>query len=134
MKQFLALSIAALALVAAGCGDDDSGDSSSSGSSSSSSASTSTESSSSAGAAQSGDVKVDIKGFAFNPKDLTVKKGAKITWTNEDTTAHNVVGGDLKSKTLEQGDSYSYTADEAGTIEYVCTFHANMKATLTVTG
>jgi plastocyanin len=133
MKTLLALSAATLALVAAGCGSDDK----SSSDDSSGSAASSSSSSASSGAAQSGDVKVSIKGFAFNPKDITVKKGAKITWTNEDSAAHNVMSdgnGDLKSKTLNTGDSYSYTADEAGTFKYVCTFHANMTATLTVTG
>ena len=137
MKRVLALFIASLALVAAGCGDDDNGGSESSGSSSGSTATeSSSSSSSSSSAAQSGDVAVEIKGFAFLPKDLTVDKGAKITWTNEDTTDHNVVANDdtFKSESLGQGDAFSYTADKAGTYEYVCTFHPNMTATLTVNG
>src|SRR3954447_23722624 len=90
MKRLLAVSIASLAVVAAGCGS--SSDNSSTGSSSSSSGSSTPSGSSSA--AKSGTVAVDIKDFAFNPKDLTVKKGTKITWTNDDSTAHNVVAGD----------------------------------------
>lgn len=133
MKTLLALSAATLALAAAGCGSNDKSSSGSS-SGSSSSGSSSGGGSSSSGAAQSGNVAVTIKGFAFNPDNLTVKKGTKITWTNQDSAPHNVVGGELKSTTLNQGDSYTYTADKAGTISYVCTFHANMKATLTVTG
>ena len=126
MKQLIALTIASLALVAAGCGSDDSSSSDSSGSTSSSSSSSSGSS--------GGGTAVTIKGFQFDPKSLTVKKGTKVTWTNEDTTAHNVVGGDLKSETLNQGDTYTFTADKPGEIDYVCTFHSNMKATLTVTG
>ena len=39
--------------------------------------------------------------IAFDPKDVTVKVGQKITWTNDDTTDHNVTadsGADFKSK------------------------------------
>jgi len=81
-------------------------------------------------------VAVPIKGFAFNPADLTVKKGTKITWTNEDSAAHNVTAGDdtFKSKTLNQGDTFTWTADKAGQWDYVCTFHSNMKGHITVTG
>src|SRR3954454_11905784 len=137
MKHFLALSIAAVALVAAGCGSSNSGSSTSSSSSGSSSsgASSSSSSSSSGGSAKSGAVAIDIKGFAFNPTDITVKKGAKITWTNSDSVAHNVVAGDgtFKSSTLNQGDTFSWTATKAGQWDYVCTFHPNMKAHITVT-
>ena|SRR5689334_2237470 len=128
MKHLLALTIATLALVGAGCGSDDSSSSSSSDSNGSGGAAAPSSSSGGGGTA------VTIKGFAFDPKDLTVKKGTKITWTNEDSVDHNVVGGELKSDSLGQGDTYTFTADKAGKIDYVCTFHPNMKATLTVTG
>jgi plastocyanin len=130
MRALLAIT-ATLALFAAGCGSDDNSSSDSSSSSPDTTAApASTSSSSSSGSANA----VDIKNFAFNPTDTTVKVGQKVTWTNEDTATHNVVSDDgtFKSKDLGQGDTYEFTADKAGTFSYVCTYHPQMKATLTV--
>ena len=38
--------------------------------------------------APSNQVAVNIAGFAFSPSPLTVSKGATVTWTNNDSTAH----------------------------------------------
>lgn len=122
MRALLAV-VTTLALFAAGCGGDDD--------SSSSPEPASTPATPAGGVAADA---VDIKGFAFDPADATVKVGQKVTWTNEDSAAHNVVADDgaFESETLEQGDTFEYTADAAGSFAYVCTFHPNMKATLTV--
>jgi len=130
MRTFIA---ALLVVAVAGCG-------SSGKSTTSSSAPAPSSSSSSGGAASStpaasspaGGKAITIKNFAFNPATTTVKVGQKVTWTNQDSTAHNVTGGPMTSPTLDQGKSYSFTPKKAGTISYVCTFHANMKATLKV--
>lgn len=122
--------IATLAVVAlAGCGSSSNTSSTSSSPSGGGSGATTTTAPASTGG---GATTIRIKGFAFIPASKTVKVGQKVTWTNEDSTAHNVSGGPLRSPTLNQGQSYSYTPTKAGTISYVCTFHANMKATLKV--
>jgi len=36
---------------------------------------------------------ISIKGFAFNPNQPSVAKGATITWTNDDGTTHTVTSG-----------------------------------------
>lgn len=79
-------------------------------------------------------IPVSINGFAFNPSELRIKVGQTVTWTNEDSTAHNVVANDgsFKSETLQKGESFSHTFDKAGTFDYVCTFHAPMKAKIIV--
>jgi plastocyanin len=122
MKKIALAAAATLALGLAACGDDDSSDSGSS---------SSTPATPSGGVAATA---VEIKGFAFNPADTTVKVGQKVTWTNEDSAEHNVIADDgtFKSEDLEQGDTFEYTADKAGTFSYVCTSHPQMKATLTV--
>jgi plastocyanin len=36
------------------------------------------------------EVKIDIKEFMFDPKDLTVAVGTKVTWVNDDQVPHTV--------------------------------------------
>jgi plastocyanin len=114
-----------LALGLAACGGSSGGGSTS--------ASTSAPSSSSSG----GGVQIKMQNIQFSPKDTTVKVGQKVTWTNDDNTDHNVTaesGADFKSKDFGNGATFSFTADKAGTINYVCTIHPGMTGTLTVTG
>ena len=79
-------------------------------------------------------ITVPIKGFAFTPAEITIKVGQTITWTNNDPAPHNVTANDgsFKSETLTNGQSYSHTFDKAGTYDYVCTFHSQMKAKVIV--
>jgi plastocyanin len=84
-------------------------------------------------AAQS--VAVEIKNFAFNPAEITVPVGGSVTWTNDDSTPHTATGQDravLQSGTIAQGESFTQKFDTAGTYEYFCEFHANMKGTIVV--
>ena len=88
------------------------------------------------GAAQSAatGTSVDIKGFAFNPAQVTAKVGDTITWTNDDTTAHTVTWDDnsVDSGNLAQGATFQHKFDAAGTFAYHCKIHPNMKGTITV--
>jgi plastocyanin len=128
---------------AAGCGDDDedTGAASSGGSEPTATAeapaTTEAETTESEPSSSGGDeIKIEMKDFAFAPDKVEGKVGQKVTWTNEDDAPHNAVqqgGGDLKTKTFEKGGSASYTLDEAGTIEYICTVHPQMHGTITVT-
>ena len=130
MRRILLALCAVVALAAAGCG---SSNSSSTSSGSSSGASTSTAAASSSG----GGVTIKMQNIAFDPKAVTVKVGQKITWTNDDSTDHNVTansGPDFKSDNFGKGGTFSFTPTKAGTIKYVCTIHPGMDATLTVTG
>lgn len=85
---------------------------------------------------------VHIQDYTFMPQNLTVKKGTKVTWTNEDSVRHNVVSESdspqkgLNGPLLAKGESYSFTFDTVGTYKYYCTPHASMSsmhATVTVT-
>jgi plastocyanin len=129
MRRIALLVCAAVALAAAGCGSSNKSSTSTSGSSSTSTAAASSSSS-------GGAVAIKMQGFQFSPKEATVKVGQKITWTNEDSTDHNVTaqsGADFKSKDFGQGSTFSFTPTKAGTIKYVCTLHPGMSATLNVT-
>ena len=78
---------------------------------------------------------VQITNFAFAPAVITVVAGATVTWTNEDSTQHDVfappVG--LKSPVLNQNDSYTHTFSRPGTYPYICSIHPFMQGTVVVT-
>lgn len=87
-------------------------------------------------AAAGGDQAVAIKNFAFAPPALSVKAGTKVTWTNQDSFAHNVTAADksfVSDPKMSTGASFSYTFAAAGTFTYTCTIHPYMTATVTVT-
>ena len=120
------------ALAAAGCGSSDKSSTSSGSSTPAASSSTAAASSSSSG----GGVAIKMQNIAFDPKDVTVKVGQKVTWTNDDSVDHNVTsqsGESIKSDNFGKGATFSFTPTKAGKISYVCTIHPGMTATLTVT-
>jgi plastocyanin len=122
MRRILLAICAVLALAAAGCGGGDDGGGASSGTSS-------------AAASSGGGVAIKMQNIAFDPKAVTVKVGQKITWTNDDTTDHNVTadsGADFKSDNFGKDGTFDFTPDKAGTIKYECTIHPGMTATITV--
>lgn len=73
---------------------------------------------------------VVIKGFAFSPSSLTVKKGTKVTWVNNDGPAHTVTatdnGNTFNSGTINPGGSYSFTFTTTGDFNYNCSIHPQM--------
>lgn len=77
---------------------------------------------------------IEIKNFAFSPKTLTVKKGTRITFTNQDSVGHTATSddGNFGTEILAKGESESVTFDKAGTYTYHCTPHPYMKATIIV--
>ena len=77
-----------------------------------------------------------MQNIAFDPKAVTVKVGQKVTWTNDDSTDHNVTsqsGETIKSDNFGKGGTFSFTPTKAGTINYVCTIHPGMTATRRLT-
>jgi plastocyanin len=78
---------------------------------------------------------VTIQNFAFNPRTVTVKVGTKVTWTNQDSTAHTVTfdTGDTKSGNIAQGATFEQTFSSAGSLTYHCSIHPSMTGTVTVT-
>jgi plastocyanin len=75
---------------------------------------------------------VEIHDYAFEPKAVTVPAGTTVTWTNHDDNDHNVTGAGVKSKSFGMNGTYSYTFATAGTYDYVCSLHPQMKGTVTV--
>jgi plastocyanin len=75
---------------------------------------------------------VTIQNFAYNPTQLTVDRGTRVTWTNQDSVAHTVTGSGFDSGSLGQGQTFSYTFDTPGDYSYSCSFHPTMHGQVTV--
>ncbi|MGH2531403.1 MAG: cupredoxin domain-containing protein [Thermomicrobiales bacterium] len=84
--------------------------------------------------AQGEEVRVTIIDFTFDPGTIDVQAGTTVTWTNNDSAPHTVTadGGSFDSGTLEPGDTFSFTFEEAGSFTYYCAIHPNMKAAVEV--
>ncbi len=84
---------------------------------------------------------VEIEDFVFSPKELTVKRGTTITWVNKGAAAHwigsnphpmHTLFPELASGALANGQSYSFTFQKIGTIDYHCHMHPSMRGKITV--
>jgi plastocyanin len=135
MRKWFALLIACLALglVVAGCGDDDddAGDGRGGGDAAQEE---------SGGAEAGGGTEVSMQNVQFDPADITINAGEKVTWTNDESVPHDVEGegpgGKFSSGPeggMQEGDTFSHTFDAPGTYDYVCRVHApGMAGTVTV--
>jgi len=77
---------------------------------------------------------VAIKGFQFQPAELTVKAGDTVEWKNDDIVPHTVTAddGSFRSGKIAPGKTWTYKAAKAGTFGYTCTPHPNMHGKLIV--
>ena len=69
---------------------------------------------------------VAMTGIAFLPAVLTINKGETVTWTNQDSVKHDVIGSTFNSSLFGKGETFSFTFNETGTFTYKCSVHANM--------
>ena len=79
--------------------------------------------------------KIEIKDFAFNPQNITVKSGEKIIWINRDEEPHTVVSVGKKfqrSPGLDTDQEFSIIAGAPGTYEYFCSVHPKMTGKIVV--
>lgn len=84
---------------------------------------------------------------AYIPNPVEVSVGDTVTWINDDFTTHTATSGDSGSGSSgifggsedspeiigPEGDTQSYTFDEAGDFPYYCTLHPSMVGTVVVT-
>ncbi|WP_299194042.1 cupredoxin family copper-binding protein [uncultured Erythrobacter sp.] len=75
---------------------------------------------------------VEIRQFKFFPANLTVNRGDRIEFKNLDIAPHTATAQGWDSGNLTRGQSWTLTADEAGTFDYICTYHPAMKGRITV--
>jgi plastocyanin len=77
------------------------------------------------------EVAVAMHDLSFSPTRIKIKKGTTVTWTNQDTVAHNVVASDpnntgglaTTAATFGRGGTFSFTFKSVGTFDYLCTPH-----------
>ena len=116
--------IAGTALLFAGCGG---------GSNSSASANSKGPASPAASGGSSSAVK--ISNFTFAPASVTVEQGARVTVTNQDSTAHTATADDghsFDTGTLAHGASQTISVSKPGSYPYHCSIHPFMHGTLVV--
>jgi plastocyanin len=76
---------------------------------------------------------VSIVNFAFKPGTLTVKRGARVAFTNTANTAHTATrGGSFDTKRIEPGRSKTIQFNQRGTFAYHCKIHPSMKGRVIV--
>lgn len=64
---------------------------------------------------------------------MQVKVGQSVTVINKDSSAHTATAsGIFDSKDLAQDETYTFTADKADTIGYLCDLHQYMKGQILV--
>ena len=77
---------------------------------------------------------VVVEGMAYSPASLHVKRGDRIIWVNRDLVPHTATAknGAFNSGRIAAGGSWATVAGQVGKIDYGCTYHPTMGATLVV--
>ncbi len=78
---------------------------------------------------------IQMLDYAYQPKQLTIKKGDSVTWTNYDMASHTITskgGNELASDYLKKGELYTHTFTSTGTFPYYCEPHPYMTAVVIV--
>jgi len=73
-----------------------------------------------------------IENNQFQPAEITIQKGETITWINKDAMDHTATGKSFDSGRLKEAQSYQQTFSDAGTFDYICTYHPYMKGKIIV--
>lgn len=75
-----------------------------------------------------------IKDMKFTPSELTVEKGASVSFTNQDAVLHQIrtIDDSFTSDELVYRDTATFTFDKVGKINYYCGFHPSMKGIIIV--
>jgi plastocyanin len=77
-------------------------------------------------------IDVEIRDYKYVPESLTVNVGQTVRWTNYDNVLHDVVGSGIESEYLKQGETFTYTFEQEGTYDYICTIHPWMEGKVIV--
>jgi plastocyanin len=78
-------------------------------------------------------IQIVMENLAVSPAEASAKVGDTIEWVNKDVFVHTATArnGDF-DVTMPPKKTVTSVVKKAGTIEYYCRFHPNMKAVLNV--
>ena len=84
-------------------------------------------------------VNIEMRDNMFVPQNVTVNVGDTVVWTNVGQRPHDATAGNgafSSPRRMMNGQTFSWTATTAGTIDYVCTIHEaqGMVGTIVVQG
>jgi plastocyanin len=83
--------------------------------------------------AQAENIQITMENLVISPAEVSAKVGDTVEWINKDVLAHTATArnGDW-DVTMPPKKTVISVLKKAGTIDYYCRFHPNMKAVLTV--
>lgn len=83
--------------------------------------------------AQAATIEITMENLVISPAEVPAKVGDTIVWINKDVFAHTATAqsGDF-DVTLPPNKSAALVLKKAGTVEYYCRYHPNMKAMLKI--
>ena len=78
-------------------------------------------------------IQITMENLVISPAEATAKVGDTVEWINKDIFAHTATArnGDW-DVTMPPNKTVTSVLKKAGTIDYYCRFHPNMKAMLIV--
>ena len=78
-------------------------------------------------------IQITMDNLVVSPAETSAKVGDTIEWINKDVFAHTATAksGDFDVM-LPPKKSATFVLKKAGTVDYYCRYHPNMKATLKV--
>ena len=84
--------------------------------------------------AQAATIQITMENLVISPAETSAKVGDTMEWINKDILAHTATArnGDW-DVTMPPKKNVTLVLKKAGTVDYYCRFHPNMKATLVVT-
>jgi len=79
-------------------------------------------------------VQAAIDNFAYTPKELAIKAGSTVRWTNKDDIPHTVTSdsGLFSSPVMDTNQTFQFTFEKPGKFGYFCKLHPTMTATVAV--
>lgn len=78
-------------------------------------------------------IQIVMENMVISPAEVSAKVGDTIEWVNKDVLAHTATAknGDF-DVTIAPKKTAKSVLNKAGTVDYYCRFHPNMKAVLTI--
>jgi plastocyanin len=78
-------------------------------------------------------IQISMENLVISPAETSAKVGDTVEWINKDVFAHTATArnGDF-DVTIAPKKTGTFVLKKAGTVDYYCRFHPNMKAVLNV--